>query len=146
MNENRGRPDANNCFVCGPANPMGLRLRFALDSADVCRAEFTPGPNHAGYDRVTHGGILYSALDDVMANWLFLKGMRAYTARCEIRYRKPCEVGTPLRLEGRLVRRKGNVVLLTGQAFDKADDSLVAETEGSFMIVDGRAAAIPAGG
>ena len=34
-----------------------------------------------------HGGILYSLLDDVMANWSFLRGQRAHTARCEIRYR-----------------------------------------------------------
>ena len=130
------RPDANRCFVCGPGNPGGLKLRFQVDPDDVCRAEFTPGPDHGGYDQLTHGGIVYSALDDVMANWLFLKGVRAHTARCEIRYRQPLSIGTRVLLEGRLLRQKGKVAFLEGRMRKADDGSLVAETEASFMIVD----------
>lgn len=129
------RRAASTCFVCGPANPAGLRIRYRLED-EVCRAEFTPGDNHAGYDRITHGGIIYSVLDDVMANWLFLKGARAYTARCEIRYRQPLPVGTPLRLEGRLVARRGKLAHLEGRALRADDGTLVAEAEASFMVVD----------
>jgi hypothetical protein len=32
---------------------------------------------------MTHGGLIYSALDDVMANWLFLQGARGHTAKCD---------------------------------------------------------------
>ncbi len=134
MNESRGRPDANACFVCGPDNPLGLRLEFRMEG-EVCRAEFTPGPCHCGYDRLVHGGILYSALDDVMANWLFLRGERAHTARCEIRYREPCELGDRLVLEGRLLKRKGRLAILTGRAIRSGDNVLVAETDGTFMVV-----------
>lgn len=130
----RPRPDANRCFVCGPDNPLGLRLRFRLDPDDTCRTEFTPGPDHGGWDRLTHGGILYSALDDVMANWLFLKGLRAYTARCEVRYRQPHRLGEPLYLVGRLVQRRGRVALMAGEARRVADDVVVAEAEASFML------------
>ena len=31
MSQERARPDANNCFVCGPDNPIGLRLVFRMD-------------------------------------------------------------------------------------------------------------------
>ena len=124
------RPDANRCFVCGPGNPIGLRLRFHIDAEDVCRAEFTPGPDHGGYDQLT-----YSALDDVMANWMFLKGVRAHTARCEIRYRQPLAIGTRVLLEGRLLRRKGKVAFLEGRMTKADDGSLVAETEASFVVV-----------
>ena len=129
------RPDANRCFVCGPGNPIGLRLRFQIDDQDVCRSEFTPGPDHGGYDQLTHGGIVFSALDDVMANWMFLKGIRAHTARCEIRYRQPLVIGTRVLLEGRLVKQKGKVAFLEGRMLKADDGSLVAETEASFMIV-----------
>ena len=129
------RPDANRCFVCGPANPIGLRLEFHIDADDVCRSEFTPGPDHGGYDQLTHGGIVYCALDDVMANWMFLKGVRAHTARCEIRYRQPLPVGTRVLLEGRLVKRKGRVAFLEGRMLKAEDGSVVAETEASFMVV-----------
>ncbi len=129
------RPDANRCFVCGPTNPIGLRLHFSLDADQVCRAAFTPGPDHGGYDQLTHGGIVYSALDDVMANWMFLKGVRAHTARCEIRYRQPLAIGTPVRLEGRLIRQKGRVAFLEGRMFKADDGSLVADATGTFMVV-----------
>jgi acyl-coenzyme A thioesterase PaaI-like protein len=135
LSEQRIRSDANRCFVCGPGNPRGLQLLFHIDQADVCRSEFTPGPDHVGYDTMTHGGILYSALDDVMANWLFLKGSRAHTARCEVRYRQPLPTGTTVLLEGRLLRRKGKVAFMQGRALKADDLSLVAEADASFMIV-----------
>jgi acyl-coenzyme A thioesterase PaaI-like protein len=134
VTEARGRPDANACFVCGPDNPEGLRVDFRLDG-DVCRAAFTPGPWHAGYDNQSHGGILYSLLDDVMANWLFLRGERAHTAKCEIRYRQPVPLGTPLDLEGRLVKRKGRLAVLRGEAHRQDNGELVAEAEATFMVV-----------
>ncbi len=135
MTDSRGRPDANGCFVCGPDNPIGLKITFRLEDG-VCRAEFTPEPAHQGYDGVTHGGIVFSVLDDVMANWLFLKGVRAYSARSEIRYRDPLPVGTPLLLEGRLKKKKGRFVVLEGRAIRAGDGRTVAEAESTFHVVE----------
>jgi len=135
MNEELSRSDANHCFVCGPNNPHGLRILYRMDG-DLCRGTFTPGDAHVGYDEMTHGGIIFSALDDVMANWLFLQGARAHTAKCEIRYRQPVPVGTQLELTGRLIKRKGRVAILTGEARLATDNTLVASTQASFMIVD----------
>jgi acyl-coenzyme A thioesterase PaaI-like protein len=135
LSDQRGRPDANNCFVCGPENPDGLRIDYRMDG-DICRAFFTPGDNHVGYEGMVHGGIMFSALDDVMANWLFLQGARAHTARCEIRYRAPVPVGTPLELEGQLVKRKGRLAQMTGRLTRVDDGVEVASAEASFMIVD----------
>ena len=73
MTQERIRSDANHCFVCGPTNSQGLRIEFRLDG-DVCRAAFVPGEYHVGWDQTVHGGIIFCALDDVMANWLFLQG------------------------------------------------------------------------
>jgi acyl-coenzyme A thioesterase PaaI-like protein len=129
----RGRPDANNCFVCGPDNPVGLRIAFHLDDQSVCHGTFTPSENHQGFDGVTHGGILFSALDDVMANWLFLQGIRGYTARCDVRYRAPLPVGVAASLEGRCVKQKGRLVVLQGKALRADDGSLVAEAEATFI-------------
>lgn len=135
MTDPRARLAANQCFVCGPDNPLGLRLQFRIEG-DICRAEFTPGAFHCGYANLVHGGIIYSALDDVMANWLFLQGVRGHTARCEIRYREPVELGESLRLEGRLVRRKHRLAILTGIATRASDNTIVAEAQGTFMLVE----------
>lgn len=135
MSKERGRPDANHCFVCGPDNPHGLRIRFWMEG-DLCRASFTPGDDTVGYDEMTHGGIIFSALDDVMANWLFLQGARAHTAKCEIRYRQPVPAGTRIELTGRLIKRKRRVAVMAGEARRAANDELVAEAQASFMVVD----------
>lgn len=130
----RLRTDANHCFVCGPSNPIGLQLEFRLED-DVCVATFTPGPHHCGYDNVTHGGIVFSALDDVMANWLFLKGYRAFTAKCDIRYRDALPLGTTVRLEGRCTRQKARLTQMSGKMIRLDTDEVVAETEASFMMI-----------
>jgi acyl-coenzyme A thioesterase PaaI-like protein len=126
------RSGANRCFVCGTGNPIGLNVRFELDG-DVCRGTFTPGPEHVGYDRVTHGGILFSLLDDVMANWLWLQGVQCFTAKADIRYRAQLPVGTTVRLEGRCEKRKGRLAQMTGRILREDDGSVVAEATGAFM-------------
>ena len=124
---------ANQCFVCGPHNPFGLKVRFRLEG-DVCRAEFTPDARHMGYRDVTHGGILFSLLDDVMANWLWLQGLTSFTARADIRYRAELPVGAAVRLEGRCRNRRGRLAQMEGKAIRQDDGSLVAQASGSFMI------------
>jgi acyl-coenzyme A thioesterase PaaI-like protein len=135
MTEPRARGDADNCFVCGPDNPQGLKITFSLVD-NFCRGSFTPAHHHAGFDRVTHGGIVFSVLDDAMANWLFLQGARAFTAKCEIRYRQPLPVETTIDIECRLKLRKRRLVILESRATRRDDQSIVAEAEASFMIDD----------
>lgn len=124
---------ANRCFVCGPGNPIGLHVRFRLED-DVCLAEFTPGEEHVGYDKVAHGGILFSLLDDVMANWIWLQGEQCFTARADIRYRAQLPVGTTVRLEGRCLKRKGRLAIMEGKLIRTDTEEVVAEASGSFMI------------
>ncbi|MCZ6695511.1 MAG: PaaI family thioesterase [Acidobacteria bacterium] len=136
-----GGDGARRCFACGPDNPIGLHIHFRLDG-EVCRGEFTPGENHGGFDGVTHGGILYSALDDVMANWLYLRGARGYTARCEVRYREALPIGTKISLESRMLKKKGRFVILEGKAVRAADGAVIAESQGFFNVFDAGTAAI----
>jgi acyl-coenzyme A thioesterase PaaI-like protein len=128
------RSDANHCFVCGQANPIGLHLHFELDG-DKCRSTFTPGPDHCGYDDVTHGGIIFSALDDVMANWLFLKGLRAYTAKCEIRYQDTLPIGTAVLLESECTRQRRKLAILSSSMRRQDNGGTIATAEASFMVV-----------
>lgn len=123
---------ATMCFACGVDNPIGLRIRFHMDG-ERCLGEFTPTVNHVGYANTVHGGIIYAALDDVMANVLYLQAVKAHTARCEVRYRRPLEVGQTIRLAGWIEERRRRLVLLKGEARRAVDDELVAESEASFM-------------
>lgn len=121
------------CFACGPDNPVGLHIRFDFDGT-ACTAEFTPNENHVGWEDTVHGGIIYSALDDVTANVLYQQGRKAHTARCEIRYRDAVRVGQALALKGWIEREKGRLVVLRGEARRVQDGKLVADCEASFML------------
>ena len=110
----------------------GLHLQFRIEDG-ICRSEFTPGPHHCGYDGVTHGGLIFSALDDVMANWIFLQGDAAFTAKCDIRYKDNLPTGTAVRLEGRCIKQRGRLVIMQGKMIRQDNDQIVAECEASFM-------------
>lgn len=125
--------DANHCFVCGPGNPIGLGVRFRLADG-VCRGEFTPNQQHVGYRNLTHGGIVFSLLDDVMANWLWLQGLTAFTAKADIRYRAELPVGAAVHLEGRCLARKGRLAQMQGKVIRRSNDELIAEATASFML------------
>lgn len=124
--------ESNGCFVCGPGNPIGLHLKFRLDG-EICRSEFTADSRHAGYRNVTHGGIIFSLLDDVMANWLWLQGIQCFTAKAEIRYRAQLPVAVQVRLEGRCLKRKGRLALMEGKVIRSDTEETVAEATASFM-------------
>jgi acyl-coenzyme A thioesterase PaaI-like protein len=121
------------CFACGPDNPIGLHIEFTLEG-DVCTASFTPDENHVGFSDTVHGGIIFSALDDVMANLLYLKSIKAHTARCEIRFRRALRVGQRIDLSSRIETERRRLVILKGEARLAESGELVADTTASFML------------
>lgn len=123
--------DADSCFACGQANPIGLRLRFA-DDGEAIRAEFTPGPQYQGYEGVLHGGIIAAALDDAMANLFHRRGRETVTARLEIRYRRETPIGQRLIVTARTVSERGR--MFTAEAtLALPDGTCLAEARGTLM-------------
>lgn len=123
---------ATMCFACGPDNPIGLKINFSLNDG-IVTAQFTANENHVGYENTVHGGIIYSALDDVMANVLYLQDIKAHTAKCEIRYRQALEVGKQALLKGWIENERRRLVVLKGEMRLASDDSVIADAEASFM-------------
>ena len=87
-----------------------------------------------GYDGVTHGGILFCLLDDVMANLLFLKGETCVTAKADIRFRNPLGVHEQLRLQSQLQRRKGPLAIIEASATRASDNLTIVEGTGHFIV------------
>lgn len=123
---------ANHCFACGPTNPIGLKITFALEG-EFCLASFTPGPDHVGYNQVVHGGLLFTALDDVMANWLYLRGTQAFTGKANIRYRREAEVGDTLQLKGWCTEQRSRLYKMQATARSERYDEIVCEADAVFM-------------
>lgn len=120
----------NRCFVCGPDNPTGLRLRFSREGEAVV-AEFVPREEHVGWEGVVHGGILSAVLDDAMGNVFYLRGYQALTARMEVRFRRPVRPGDRLSVRAWLASEDDRT--LTTRAELARDGEVVCSAEAVFV-------------
>jgi len=50
--------------VCGPNNPLGLRVGFTRDGAHGSPARYTARPVHAGWNGILHGGVTFALMDE----------------------------------------------------------------------------------
>jgi uncharacterized protein (TIGR00369 family) len=125
------RYQEHRCFVCGKNNTIGLHLTFWLEEGMV-RSEFTPQPDHQGYDGIVHGGILAALLDDAMANCLWLRGIPVVTAKMALRYRQPVRVGLRLLVYSRLVQEREKIAVAEGW-LTTTTGTRVVEATGTFF-------------
>lgn len=126
---------ARHCFVCGPDNPIGLKLRFA-PAGEGIRAEFTPSDLHVGYEGLVHGGILAALVDDALANVWFLRGQEAVTAKIEVRFRREVRPGDRLVVTARETGRKAGMMTARA-AVARADGEIVADGVGYVVVRHG---------
>jgi acyl-coenzyme A thioesterase PaaI-like protein len=127
----------DHCFVCGKKNPIGLHLTFDFDR-DNHRAtsEVVFKPEHQGWDRVVHGGILASVLDDVMAYALMTLDRMGITTRMNIAYRKAVNVGDTLYLEGPVEEIKSRIAKVKAVGYTMKDNNRVVrvEAKGTYFL------------
>ncbi len=125
--------DNGMCFVCGPKNPIGLKLKFELKDGEYI-TRFTPRVEHQGFLGITHGGIVSTVLDEVMARLVYALGHRAVTAEMTIRLKKPAVTGEEHTFIGRVLSESGRVVQCAAEARNSAGE-LVAEATGRMVKV-----------
>lgn len=130
-------PLANDgCFGCGPGNPIGLHLQFEAHQDGGVQAHFAPGEAHQGWDGVMHGGLVTVLLDEAMAWAASATTTMYYTARLEVRYRKPVHTGSALLVRGWITRNRGRT-LETRAEVQSEDGSVLAEGSALFMRAPG---------
>ncbi|HOO62701.1 MAG TPA: PaaI family thioesterase, partial [Synergistaceae bacterium] len=126
------------CFVCGPgeSNPEGLHLSIFWDSEEKKTSlEFTPLSFWNGFSGITHGGILSSLLDDLMA-WAVKKstGRWAATGTMKTTFRAPVEIGKSYRGYG-FVRKEGSRKVQTTAYIEDSQGTLCVESEALFFYL-----------
>ncbi len=120
----------NRCFVCGPGNDRGLRLRFQ-PTEDGIEAAFCPEEWQQGWTGVIHGGILAAVMDEAMAYVLFYAGVQGVTGRMGIRYRRAARASDRLRIEARLVRETHRIADVESRLW--RGSVLLAEADARFL-------------
>jgi len=128
--------DDGYCFVCGPNNPIGLKLDFSLDGK-VMTTEFIPRKEHQGYMDIVHGGIISTLLDEIMVKLAIELGMPAVTAQMDIRLRKAARVGNRLTLSAEILEDTSKLLLTHAKAVTD-DGEVVAEATGKLVRVNAK--------
>jgi uncharacterized protein (TIGR00369 family) len=127
--------DEGMCFVCGQANPVGLKIHFDVDSDGlVIEGRFVPRPEHQGYKGIMHGGLVSALLDEAMVKLLWDSGIPAVSAALNVKLLRPVAVGKPIVIRGWVDTLKGKVIL-TGAAIEDERGTLLAEAKGTCMRV-----------
>jgi uncharacterized protein (TIGR00369 family) len=129
------QPNSDFCFVCGLKNTNGLGLNFYEQGPGEVTATYEV-PNHfQGYPGVVHGGIVAAMLDEI-AGRAAMTGKHnrfRYSAKLEIRYRRPVPTGEPLNIYGRLVEERGSRAIAKAE-LRLEDGTLLSEAEA--LLVD----------
>ena len=127
--------DNNRCFGCGKENPLGLKIAFTLDrEKKAIKGEFTPGPEHQGYQGITHGGIIATLLDEAMGRLLFELGTYAVTAWMEVRYAAPLAIGEKVFVSARVVKERKKFFEAVAEVVD-GSGTCIARASGKLMMV-----------
>ena len=125
--------DDNGCFVCGKSNPIGLKLEFEVED-DEYVTYFTPRKEHQGWLGITHGGIVCTVLDEVMARCLYELGHNAVTGEMTVRMKRPALTGACLRFAGKIESENHRVINCSARATDESGN-VIAEATGKMVRV-----------
>ncbi len=107
----------NRCFACGRENPIGLHLDIK-ENKDGVYTKIRLSPEFQGYQRVIHGGIVSTILDE-MAVWAsYKKGYKAVTAELNMRIRKPMLTEVEYIATGRIITIKHKLVVAQAEIKD----------------------------
>ena len=124
--------EPHNCFACGSLNEHGLHLDLHV-AGDRCWTELTLADRFQGWDRIAHGGIVATILDEVMAWSLASTDNWGVTARIAITFRKPVPIGSRIRAEGWIEDNRRRLFQTAAQIVDAADGTLLATAEATYV-------------
>ena len=125
--------DDGYCFVCGPKNPIGLKLDFHFDGK-IIKTEFVPLKEHQGYMDIVHGGIVSTLLDEVMVKLAIALDMPAVTAQMDIRLKKALGVGWKITVSAEIIKETKKILTSYAKAVTD-DDVIVADATGKLIKI-----------
>jgi len=122
------------CFVCGKNNAQGLRLAFTYPEPGRAETSCSIPEHFSGWQRMTHGGLLATLLDEAMAHACISREGPAVTVELTVRFLKPVEVGQPVSIRAEVREVKGRVLEAQGEVLNAGGEA-VARGSGRFLRV-----------
>ena len=125
----------HHCFACGTLNEHGLGLVLHVEPGRAW-IETVLDRRFEGWERVAHGGIVATILDEVMAWSLAAEDNWGVTGRMSVQFRRPTEIGKPIRADGWITRSRRRLVETEGRIVDAGDGTLLASATGVYVAAD----------
>jgi acyl-coenzyme A thioesterase PaaI-like protein len=129
-------PHTRGCLVCGRDNPHGLKLDLKVEpDTGIVRFEFTPTEHHAGFEKIVHGGLLATVLDEAMV-WAATWRVRRFCLCGElaVRFRFQSSPGQLLKVEAVVDYSRPKLVETSAKIFD-AFGKLLVTAQGKYIPV-----------
>jgi acyl-coenzyme A thioesterase PaaI-like protein len=127
--------ETKDCYVCGPENPLGLKIKFVADGPNGTRAEYTARAEHCGWPGLLHGGITFALMDEALAYALYMHGLYGVTAKVETRFRAPIAVGSQLIIRAWTLEQRRRLVDARAEVRLKQEgEPLVAEATATMYL------------
>ena len=128
-------PHTRSCFVCGEANPAGLRLRFETDGR-VVETRFVPRAEHVGFRQTIHGGLIATLLDEIMVWACAVQTKRfAFCAELNVRFLGPVRPDEPVVASGELVSNRRDKLFEAKAELRNQADQLLATATGKYIPI-----------
>lgn len=121
------------CFGCGSDHPTGLHMRLYAGDGLSTHGTFWVTAHHQGAPGLAHGGVLTTAMDEVLGslNWLLAKP--AVTAHLECDFRRPVPVDSRLQMSAQVDRVDGRRVFMLAEA--RLEDRVAVSARATFVQV-----------
>ena len=123
----------NSCFCCGSDNERGLHLSVSYPEKGTAETSLEVPEWFSGWKNMTHGGLLATILDEIMAHACVGMSQTAVTAEITVRYQKPVQTGSRIRAVGKVAEDKGRILVTQGWIYD-ADGAVAAEGSARFIV------------
>jgi acyl-coenzyme A thioesterase PaaI-like protein len=134
MSEPLELPHTPGCLVCDPHNPFGLHLQlFVNPETGLVSVDFSPKPEHIGFEGIVHGGMISTVIDEAMV-WAATWNIKRFCVCGEltVRFRRPAQVGELLHLDARVEFARPRLVQ-TMATLRTPDKQVVAAGEGKYV-------------
>jgi acyl-coenzyme A thioesterase PaaI-like protein len=122
------------CFGCSPVNASGLQMKFFTNDKSLFSRVTVP--NHlCGWDRLVHGGVISTMLDEIMS-WsaIFMLKRIILTKSITVDFIKPVFIDNELTIEGKVLKEKSErEVIMEGFLYNRKGE-LCSRSKGTFAL------------
>lgn len=122
------------CFGCGTAHDGGLQLQRTAFEGSSVHGHILLTDKHQGAPGLAHGGLLATAMDEILGTAAWALGKMAVTGRLETDFKLPVPVGSTLYLKAWCTGVDGRKIYLSGQGNIGAPDGPLAVKAAALFI------------